>query len=289
MKKSISAIGLTISSLLISTAAYSASELWSLAGFSNPESTLYDSARDVIYVSNVNGAPTEKDGAGHISRISKGGKMQDVEWVSGLNAPKGLVQFENQLYVSDIDRLIAIDVDSGEISGTWDAEGAKFLNDLAVDEKGHVYVSDMLGNGIYKFDGEKLSVWLQDEALQHPNGLQVDGDRLLVAPWGKELQDDFTTKVPGHLLAVNLSSKSISALGSGTPVGNLDGLESDGQGSWYVSDWMAGALYKIDAGGKADLLLDLNQGSADLGVINGEGLVLMPMMMDNKVVAFSTR
>ena len=53
MKKSISAIGLTISSLLISTAAYSASELWSLAGFSNPESALYDSARDVIYVSNV--------------------------------------------------------------------------------------------------------------------------------------------------------------------------------------------------------------------------------------------
>ena len=152
-----------------------------------------------------------------------------------------------------------------------------------------MYVSDMLGNGIYKFDGEKLSVWLQDEALQHPNGLQIDGDRLLVAPWGKELQDDFTTKVPGHLLAVNLSSKSISALGSGTPVGNLDGLESDGQGSWYVSDWMVGALYKIDAGGKADLLLDLNQGSADLGVINGEGLVLMPMMMDNKVVAFSIR
>lgn len=86
-----------------------------------------------------------------------------------------------------------------------------------------------------------------------------------------------------------MSSKSISTVGSGEPVGNLDGLESDGQGSWYVSDWMAGALYKIEASGKADLLLDLNQGSADLGVINSEGMVLMPMMMDNKVVAFSTR
>ena len=285
----IATIGFALSSILISTSAYSATELWSLEGFSNPESTLYDSARDVIYVSNVNGAPTDKDGAGHISRISKDGEMQDVEWVSGLNAPKGLVQFENQLYVSDIDRLVAIDVDTGEISGTWDAEGAKFLNDLAVDENGHVYVSDMLGNGIYQFDGEKLSVWLQDKELQHPNGLQVDGDRLLVAPWGKELQDDFTTKVPGHLIAVDLSSKSISTVGSGEPVGNLDGLESDGQGSWYVSDWMAGALYKIEASGKADLLLDLNQGSADLGVINSEGMVLMPMMMDNKVVAFSTR
>ena len=114
-------------------------------------------------------------------------------------------------------------------------------------------------------------------------------DRLLVAPWGKDLQDDFSTKVPGHLITVDLSSKSISNFGSGEPVGNLDGLESDGKGNWFVSDWMAGALYRIEPTGKASLLMDLNQGSADLGVINSEDMVLMPMMMDNKVIAISTR
>jgi len=289
MKLLASSLGLALSSMFISMNAYSANELCSLDGFMNPESALYDSTRDVIYVSNVNGAPTDKDGAGHISRMTKDGKMRDAEWVTGLNAPKGLVQYENQLYVSDIDRLIAIDVETGEINGTWPADGAKFLNDLAVDDTGRVYVSDMLTDSIYQLDDDKLSLWLQDEALQHPNGLQVNGNQLLVAPWGKDLQDDFSTKVPGHLITVDLSSKSISNFGSGEPVGNLDGLESDGKGNWFVSDWMAGALYRIEPTGKASLLMDLNQGSADLGVINSEDMVLMPMMMDNKVIAISTR
>jgi len=289
MKSLTSRVGFTTLALLLSPVANSATELWSTDGFLNPESALYDEARDIIYVSNVNGAPADKDGAGHISRMTIDGTLQEAQWVTGLNAPKGLVQFENRLYVSDIDQLVSINVDTGEIENTWDAKGAKFLNDLAVDENGHVYVSDMLANSVYRLEGENLSLWLQDEALQHPNGLQIDGDRLLIAPWGKDLQDDFSTTVLGHLLAVDLESKSISTVGSGEPVGNLDGLEADGQGNWLVTDWMAGALFRIDSSGDAQLLVDMNQGSADIGVINSEAMILVPMMMDNKVVAISTR
>jgi len=289
MRATTSIIGFTLIPLFYSIAAYSATELWSADGFSNPESALYDSARDIIYVSNVNGAPTDKDGAGHISRMSKDGKVQDLEWVTGLNAPKGLVQHDNKLYVSDIDQLVSIDVESGNVIKSWDAQDAKFLNDLAVDENGNVYVSDMLTDSIYKLEDDTLSLWLQDEALQHPNGLQIDGNRLLIAPWGKDLQEDFSTKVLGHLVAVDLSDKSISTVGSGEPVGNLDGLESDGEGNWLVTDWVAGALYRIAPDGNADLLMDLNQGSADLGVINNEDIVLLPMMNDNKVIAITTR
>lgn len=275
--------------LMLSSAAFSATQLWSTDGFMNPESALYDSARHVVYVSNVNGAPTEKDNAGHISKITMDGEMIEAEWVTGLNAPKGLVQHGNTLYVSDIDQLVAIDVDSGDILNKWDAEGAVFLNDLAVDVNGRIYVSDMLTNRIYRLDGDTISVWLEDEALQHPNGLQVDGNSLFVAPWGKDLQDDFSTTVLGHLIVVDLKTKAISTVGSGEPVGNLDGLESDGKGKWITTDWMAGALLRIDVSGDAELLMDMNQGSADIGVINSEAMVLVPMMNDNKVIAISTR
>ena len=276
-------------SILATPLVYSADELWSAEGFSNPESALYDSSRNTIYVSNVNGGPTDKDGKGHISRLSVNGTMQDPIWVEGLNAPKGLIQFGDHLYVSDIDQLIAIHLENGKVDGTWEADGAKFLNDLAVDQQGQVYVSDMLTNSIYRLDEDRnLSLWLQSEELQHPNGLKVDGDRLLIAPWGKDLQDDFSTKVPGHLIAVDLNSKEIISVGSGQPVGNLDGLESDGKGNWLVTDWVAGALFRIDNEGNADMLLDMNQGSADIGVINDKNLVLVPMMMDNKVVAITT-
>ena len=182
MKTFNSFFALVVSTILLAPVAHSADELWSTEGFSNPESALYDSARDIIYVSNVDGAPTDKDGAGHISLLTKDGEMHEANWVTGLNAPKGLVQHENLLYVSDIDQLVAINVDTGKIDSKWIAEGAKFLNDLAVDDKGRVYVSDMLTDSIYQLDGDNLSLWLQDSALQHPNGLQIDGNRLLVAP-----------------------------------------------------------------------------------------------------------
>ena len=271
------------------TGAVSAGEVWTAEGFKNPESVLYDPARQIFYVSNVNGAPTDKDGAGHISKLSADGAVLEAEWVTGLDAPKGLVMRGDQLFVSDIDRLVAIDVNTGKIAGTWLAEGAKFLNDTAVGDDGRVFVSDMLTNSIYVLDGDSLSLWLQDEALQHPNGLRIEKGRLLIAPWGKDLQEDFSTKVPGHLIAVDLVSKAISTIGSGAPVGNLDGLEPDGQGNWLVTDWMAGALYRIKADGSFEMLVDLNQGSADLEVIDNGALAVIPMMMDNTVVAHTTR
>ncbi len=264
-------------------------EVWTAEGFKNPESVLYDPARKIFYVSNVNGAPTDKDGAGHISKLTADGSVQEAEWVTGLDAPKGLVMRGDQLFVSDIDRLVAIDVSKGEIIGSWPAEGAKFLNDTAVGDDGRVFVSDMLTNAIYVLDGDSLSLWLRDEALQHPNGLRIEEGQLLIAPWGKDLQEDFSTKVLGHLIAVDLASKKISNIGSCVPVGNLDGLEPDGQGNWLVTDWVAGALYRIKADGSFENIVDLNMGSADLEVVDNGGLAVIPMMMDNTVVAHTTR
>jgi sugar lactone lactonase YvrE len=272
--------------ILASASPVLAEELWSLEGFQAPESALLDSARNVLYVSNVAGEANGKDGIGFISKVSPDGKMQEAEWVKGLNAPKGLIMSGDKLYVSDVDQLVEIDVNSGAVTNTWNAEGAQFLNDTAVDSVGRVFVSDMLTDSIYVLENGNLSVWLQDAALMHPNGLHVDDGRLIVAAWGKDIQPDFSTKEPGRLLAVDLNTKEISAIGSGEPVGNLDGLEPDGAGNWIATDWVGGALYRIHPDGTSDQLMDLNQGSADLEFVEGEKLVIIPMMMDGKVTAY---
>ena len=75
-------------------------------------------------------------------------------------------------------------------------------------------------------------------------------------------------------------------MGSGASVGNLDGLEADGRGKYLVTDWMAGGLYRIATSGKADRLLDVNQGSADLAYIASQSLAIVPMMLDGKVTAY---
>lgn len=262
-----------------------AEEVWSLDGFQAPESALFDAERSLLYVSNIAGAPDAKDGVGFISKVSTDGTMQEAEWVTGLDAPKGLIMHDNTLYVSDIDRLVAIDVTTGDISGTWAAEGAKFLNDLAIDDAGRVFVSDMMTDSIYMLENDALSVWLQDGELQHPNGLHVDGGRLLVAAWGRDIQPDFTPKTPGHLPSVDLATKAISSVGAPQPLGNLDGLEPDGAGNWLSTDWIAGGLYRIKEDGSSEQLLDLDQGSADLEFLESEKLAIIPMMMNGKVVA----
>ena len=141
----------------------------------------------------------------------------------GLDAPKGLILRGGTLFVSDIDRLVAIDTATGKIAGTWQGTGAKFLNDTAVDAQGRIYVSDMLDDTIWVLDGDQFEPYLRDKALTAPNGLAVDGDRLLVAAWGT-MEPDWSTKVPGHLLAIDLASKTISSASDGAPIGNLDGL-----------------------------------------------------------------
>ena len=48
-----------------------------------------------------------------------------------------------------------------------------------------------------------------------------------------------STDVPGHLKAVDYKTKAITDLGD-QPVGNLDGLESDGKGGYLATDWVEG-------------------------------------------------
>ena len=270
----------------VGTAAGAQEILWTLDGLEAPESVYFDTGRDVLYVSNVAGEPTGKDGIGYISRVSPAGEMLEPQWITGLDAPKGLASDGETLWVSDIDRLVAIDIEAGEITGTWTAEGAVFLNDTAVGGDGRVYVSDMIANRIHVLEDGQLSVLAEGEALQHPNGLSMADGGLVAAPWGRELQSDFTTLVGGHLITVDTGTGDVAPLGSGDPVGNLDGLEPDGAGNWIASDFLAGAVYRIAPDGSFGMLVDLDPGSADLEYVPDRSLVIVPMMLDGRLVAY---
>jgi DNA-binding beta-propeller fold protein YncE len=271
--------------LLSQAGAAELKQVWEVTGLKGPESAVYDPVRDVIYVSNVNGEPAAKDGNGFVSMLSPDGKATELEWVKGLDAPKGMALVGDILYVADKDVLVAIDVTSGEIKQRYEAAGAKFLNDVTADGQGRVYVSDMMANSIWRLEGGEFSEWLRDEALENPNGVLADDGRILVGSWGR-MADDFSTKVPGHMKVVDVATKKVSPMGDTTPVGNLDGVEPDGRGGYTVTDWLNGAIFHVSADGKATRLLDLNQGSADHEFIEKDRLVVLPMMMDGKVVAY---
>ena len=260
-------------------------EHWNIDGFSNPESVVYDESSSALYISNVNGSPMDKDGNGFISKVSLNGEILKSDWVTGLNGPKGLAIYNGKLYTADIDKLVEIDITSATITQTYNVSDAKFLNDVAAGKDGRIFVSDMMMNRIHCLENGNFKIWLETPALHSPNGLLVENDRLVVASWG-DMTDGFATETPGHLMSISFNDKSINSISDGAPVGNLDGVEHDPDGNYYVTDWMAGKLLHINRDGKVELLITLVQGMADHEYINNHDLIILPMMNSNRLIAY---
>lgn len=261
---------------------------WNHSGpWSEPESVYYHAPTKIFYVSNVGGEAGKKDKKGWISKVSYDGKILSDKWVKGLNAPKGIRIFENSLWVSDIDEVVEIDIISGKILRKIKAKKAKFLNDVAIDSVGNIYVSDTVASSIYKVDGKtkKISTLEEGPELEGPNGLLVIGDLLYVAAWGIA-EADFSTKVPGRLYSYNLKSK-LKRLVTELPLGNLDGLEALDSERFLVTDWVKGKLWIVNLDGSAKELLHGMKGAADIGYDPEKKLLVIPRMGENLITAIN--
>jgi hypothetical protein len=272
------------------SAAAPLSLIWETGGFAAPDSAIYDSLRDTIYVSCINGQPHEMNGLGYIARVSGDGKILDLQWIGGLNAPKGIARSINSLFIADIDRIVEVDIDSRAIRNEWPVPEAQFLNDLAIGPDNAIYVADTVGNAVWRLKDGKVEALIRGEELLNPNGLEVEGDHLLIAGWG-HITDPATwaTDVPGRVLKVDLAAQppAIIAFGDGAPIGNLDGIGINGIGGYYVSDWAQSALFQVDIfSGAATLVQKLPAGSADIGVIREKRTLLVPVMSEGKLIAY---
>jgi hypothetical protein len=131
-------------------------------------------------------------------------------------------------------------------------------------------------------------VWLQSPQLNGPNGLNVDNNKnkLIVVSLGP------LSKPGGGMEVIDMKNKTISSLGEqGTtsPFGGLDGIVSDASEThYYATDNPAGKLYTVSADGtEFATLIDLHtKGAADLGSILGQSTIIIPLMQDDKLVAY---
>ncbi len=248
-----------------------------------PESVYFDQESNFLFVSNVAGQPDQKDGKGWISKLTLDGQVANSEWVKGLNAPKGMRAKAGVLWVSDVDELVSINIKSGIVLNVLPVPGAKFLNDIAIDDEGAVYVSDTIGSKIYRLSDGKIEVFAEGDQLESPNGLLVRGDKLIVASWG--LTRDWKTKVPGNIYSIDLKTKQKTAI-TKRPLGNLDGIEMDTDGDFLVTDWVAGKLYRVKPDGSSKLILQSFKGSADIGFVARSRSLIVPRMGENKLTAY---
>ena len=162
--------------------------LWTVnTGLASPESAYYHQRSNSVFVSNINGQVLEKDGNGYITRIAMGGKVIGEKWATGLNAPKGIRSVGNTIWVADIDEVVGFELtkDGARLASRVKVEGSQFLNDLATSPDGTIYVSDSNQSRIYMVKDGKSSVFVEGADVgDQPNGLLVDGERLILGTIG---------------------------------------------------------------------------------------------------------
>jgi sugar lactone lactonase YvrE len=263
--------------------------LWTLTGdFLAPESAYYDAGSNAVFVSSINGQILEKDGNGYISRLSPDGKVVSAKWVTGLNAPKGLRSLGGTLWVSDIDEAVSIDIATARITARVKVEGSQFLNDLATAPDGTVYVSDSGLFQVFAVKDGKASVFLQKNDIgETPNGLLVDGSRLILGTIGGGGPRGAGAAPPptGHLYVYDLKTKQRTQLTT-QDVGGIDGIEPDGRGGILVTDVIGQRLLHVPASGEVRVLAQFTAGGADFGWIAAKRLAIVPFLFANSVSAY---
>lgn len=267
--------------------------LWSLSGdFAAPESAYYHAGSSAVFVSSIDGQILDRDGNGYISRLTPDGKVTHPKWVTGLNAPKGLRSAGGTLWVSDIDEVVGIDIAGGRITQRVKIDGAQFLNDLATAPDGTIYVSDSATLRIYEVRDGKASVFVEGgDVVEQPNGLLVDGGRLIlgsVGPAPQPGQGRGRGQGPppsGHLFAFDLKTKTRTLLTS-EAVGGIDGIESDGTGGLLVTDVIGQRLLHVAPSGALRVLAKFTAGGADFGYVPNTRVAVVPFLFENRVAAY---
>ena len=263
---------------------------FTLSNFETPESMIVDPQDGSYYVSNINGAPNDKDWNGYVSKIDPSGKTVIQKFVGAkpgeavLNAPKGLVLLERNLFVTDVDTVKGFDKETGKPTVVVDLSklGAKFLNDLAVDAKGFIYASDMMANRIYKIDANhdyETTIFVEGPELGMPNGVMINpkSKHLIVVCYGsgKILEIDAAKRI--HVLKRGLSA--------------LDGVDYDNEGNFYVSSFEKGEVYKIPYYGRGAVMTYLSglTTPADISFDRTKNELLVPSFKGNTVTTYSVK
>lgn len=247
---------------------------------SHAESVVYDSSTGLLYVS-IQGE--QEPGDGSIATLNLSGELQDINFAQELNNPKGIAIFKDKLYVSDVTELVEIDLKKGTILNKYHTGDEQFLNDVAIDVAGNVYVSDMRSSSIYKLDQNgSYTKWLTSLELENPNGLLVVGNDLYVAGWGLEGSENKEGNTQGRFLKLDLKTKNVEKV-TELPVGNLDGIQVYDDNHFLVSDWRRGTIYKISKTGKTELFLQSEFSVGDILYIRDKKILALPLNRQNKV------
>ena len=259
--------------------ATSRSNSQTISGLVMPESAIA-AADGRVFITEI--GEFGKAGDGKVTVIDKDGQKSTL--ATGLNDPKGIDLWNNELYIADVDHVVKVDMD-GKVNVIADKKALPgkpvFLNDVEIDGNGTIYVSDSGTDegenaGIYQITqaGKVSEILNANSAIKRPNGLLMDGnDTLLVADFGT-----------GDLYRTSISSGKTEALNKG--FGGADGLVRDSKGYLYVSDWQNGKVWQlVEPKATPQLISEDFVSAADIALSADGQSILVPDMKAGKLIS----
>lgn len=249
-------------------AQHSLEKLWESDSVTlkGPESALFDSKSKSLYVSSMN--------AGSVVQMDLEGRVTKKDWVTGLNSNKGSALFNGMFYTAEQTGIAVVDVEKGEVVKRIPVEGAVMLNDLAVDSKGIIYVSDTRAAKVYRIEGDKPNVYIEN--VPGANGLLTVNSDLYV----------LTSTSFQRVSADKVVTKIADGFESG-----LDGIVMVAQNEFIISDYH-GILYYVKADRTRQVLLDTRANgimSNDISYDSKTKTLYVPSFSTNRIIAYRVK
>lgn len=152
---------------------------------------------------------------------------------SGASSSYGMEVMGTNLFAISGTVVKAYDLTSGVLTSSVTITGAQFLNGMASDEINKIWVTDFGAKKIYELDfsdpANPSYTLIVSNTTTTPNGICYDeaNNRLVFVNWGSSAK----------IKAISLSDYSVTTLVDNTGVSNIDGIDNDNYGNFYISSW----------------------------------------------------